>query len=103
MVVVTKVIIPNINYNAAIAMMDSGNYEEAIVGFEALDGYKDSTELIEACELEMRKPQHILSAINSAEIGATVRFGEYEQDNDKSNGKELIEWIILAKENNKDS
>mgnify|MGYP004648786207 CR=1 FL=1 len=34
-------------------------------------------------------------------VGDTLTFGEYEQDNDASNGKENIEWLILAKEGNK--
>ena len=35
------------------------------------------------------------------EIGDTVIFGAYEQDNNTSNGKEAIEWKVLAKERNK--
>ena len=37
-------------------------------------------------------------SLSEAEIGSTVFFGSYEQDNDISNGKEEIEWIVLAKE-----
>ena len=33
--------------------------------------------------------------------GDTVTFGKYEQDNNKSNGKEDIEWIVLARDGNK--
>lgn len=40
-------------------------------------------------------------AERSVGIGQTIRFGSYEQDNNTSNGKEKIEWIVLAKENNK--
>jgi len=36
--------------------------------------------------------------IQSAQIGDTVLFGTYEQDNDTSNGKEDIEWLVLGKE-----
>ena len=32
------------------------------------------------------------------EIGDTIEFGTYEQDNDESDGKEPIEWIVLEKE-----
>ena len=32
---------------------------------------------------------------NEYEIGKTIKFGRYEQDNDFSNGKELIEWVVL--------
>ena len=33
--------------------------------------------------------------------GDVVTFGKYEQDNEKSNGKEDIEWFVLAREDNK--
>ena len=35
--------------------------------------------------------------LSSAEVGDTITFGTYEQDNDQSNGKEPIEWIVLEK------
>ena len=51
------------------------------------------------------------SALSSAEqetdliafetIGETVYFGHYEQDNNLSNGKEPIEWIVLDVQNGK--
>ena len=34
------------------------------------------------------------------DVGDIISFGSYEQDNNASNGKENIEWIVLAKENN---
>ena len=40
----------NINkYNSAVELMNVGKYDEAIVAFEELDGYKDSSELIKEC------------------------------------------------------
>lgn len=36
-------------------------------------------------------------AIDSAEIGDTFIFGTFEQDNDKTNGREPIEWRVLDK------
>ena len=44
------VIMPTIKYNKAIALMDAGNYEEAIMAFKALSGYKDSENRINACK-----------------------------------------------------
>ncbi|MDD5924293.1 MAG: DUF6273 domain-containing protein [Clostridia bacterium] len=38
---------------------------------------------------------------SSVNVGDFVYFGTYEQDNDLSNGKEDVEWLVLAKENNK--
>ena len=40
------------------------------------------------------------SKIN-AEVGKIIQFGAYEQDNNLSNGKEKIDWRILAVENGK--
>lgn len=36
-----------------------------------------------------------------ANVGEYVTFGHYEQDNDTSNGKEEIEWLVLEKEDDK--
>lgn len=42
-------IIPNNKYNDAVALMDTGNYADAITAFKALNGYKDSTEKMQQC------------------------------------------------------
>ena len=36
-----------------------------------------------------------------APVGSTIKFGYYEQDNNASNGKEEIEWTVLAVDGNK--
>lgn len=38
---------------------------------------------------------------DKVEVGDTINFGAYEQDDNISNGKETIEWIVLAKQNNR--
>ena len=86
---ITKVVIPNKNYNAAVSLMNEGKYEEAIAVFEALDGYKDSTENAKRLFIKI------------AEVGDYICFGAYEQDKDTSDGKENVEWQVLAKEDNK--
>ena len=52
-IVVTKGIIPNDNYNNALALMSSGEYMKAIEEFESLNGYKDSVEKINDCNAAM--------------------------------------------------
>lgn len=37
----------------------------------------------------------------SVNVGEYITFGSYEQDNDTSNGKEPIEWLVLDEENGK--
>ena len=101
--VVTKIVIPNSNYNAAVELMNSGKYEEAIAAFEAMDGYSDSEDKIEECKKAINDSVYKteMKLLQSVSVGDTVCFGTYEQDNDTSNGAEGIEWQVLAKENNK--
>ena len=37
------------------------------------------------------------SVSDNIQIGDTITFGEFEQDNNESNGKEPVEWIVLSK------
>ncbi len=39
--------------------------------------------------------------ISKAQVGDTVQFGNYEQDNDTENGAEAIEWLVLDKQDGK--
>lgn len=39
--------------------------------------------------------------IKEAEVGDIVTFGTYEQDNNETNGKEPLEWRVLAKDEEK--
>jgi len=38
---------------------------------------------------------------SNLKIGSTVTFGSYEQDNNVENGTEPIEWLVLAKDENR--
>ena len=44
------------------------------------------------------KHKLLCMSLNSVNVGDVVEFGKYEQDNNTSNGKEDIEWNVLAKE-----
>lgn len=90
------IIIPNNKYKAAVKMMDNENYDDAIAVFDELDGYKDSESLLEKCYLE-KYGEEKLNEVKNIKVGDTYVFGTYEQDNNKSNGKEPIEWIVLDK------
>ena len=79
-------------YDRAIVFINSGDYEAAYMLLNGLN-YKDSTE-----QLESIKPQYQRILLSRAKIGNYVTFGSYEQDNDTSNGKEDIEWIVLEKD-----
>ncbi len=89
LVVAAYFVIPAVGYNNAVGLMESGEYEEAIAKFEALNGYKDSKDKIREC------------ALLKIQVGDYISFGSYEQDNDMTNGKEDIEWLVLDKQDNK--
>ena len=76
-------------YENAITLMNAEKYIEAIPIFEELYDYKDSAEKLTICKLRAVK------------AGDYLIFGMYEQDNDLTNGKEDIEWMVLAREENK--
>ena len=94
-IALTTLIIPSQKLNKAITLIDSGDYKAAYILLDSID-YGNSKELQENI-----KPQYQIALIAEAEIGSYVFFGSYEQDNDTSNGKEDIEWIVLAKEGNR--
>lgn len=81
-------------YTATLELYNAGKYEEAIKGFTDLDGYKDSPE-------KLSEIRHSSEWLKIAPVSETVFFGSFEQDNDTLNGNEDIEWIVLARENDR--
>ncbi len=82
-------------YDRAIKYIDSGDYKAAYMLLDGLS-YKDSAE-----KLLSIKPQYYKFLLKNSKVGDIVYFGTYEQDNDTTNGKEDIEWLVLAKEKNR--
>ena len=82
-------------YDRAIKYIDSGDYKAAYMLLDGLS-YKDSAE-----KLLSIKPQYYKFLLKNSKVGDIVFLGSYEQDNDTSNGKEDIEWLVLAKEKNR--
>ena len=89
-IVLNTVIIPNNKYNDAVALMDAGNIIEAYEALVALDGYKDSADKANSIY-----DKYKVEKLKVAKVGDYVFFGAYEQDNNTSNGKEDIEWLVL--------
>ena len=96
LVILVTVIIPNRKYNSAMKLYEAGKYSAAISAFEALNGYKDSAVQIENCYIK-KYGEETWKKLKKINPGDTYTFGAYEQDNDASNGKEKIEWIVLDK------
>lgn len=71
-VLLNAVIIPNSKYNKAVKLMEAGKYQEAIVAFEALEGYKDSYSMINQCidaDIEAEKVAKYNKAVALMEEG----------------------------------
>lgn len=128
-VVLKFVFIPSVKYHSAVKMMTNGEYTESIEKFKSLSDYKDCEDKINECNYlyatdlfskkdysnsikyfkqcfgykdSNKKSKNVeLEFAKKAKVGDKVYFGSYEQDNNISNGKEVIEWRVLAKENNR--
>lgn len=82
-------------YDRAMERIDAQDYETAFALLEKLN-YKDSEEKRGSVKL-----RYYRELLMNANAGDTVFFGSYEQDNNTSNGKEDIEWLVLAKEDDR--
>lgn len=91
LILLKTVIIPQYKLNKATQLIDSGDYKAAYMLLDGLS-YKDSAERLQSAKQAL---------IKNAKVGEIVYFGTYEQDNNTFNGKENIEWLVLAKENNR--
>lgn len=83
-------------YNRAVAWIGEGKIADAYETLTALNGYKDS-----AAKADSIFGKYKTEKLKTAAVGDHVFFGAYEQDNNTSNGKEDIAWLVLAKENNR--
>ena len=95
-VVLTTLIIPNGKYNDAMNLIKESKYVEAYEVLRKIEGYKDSAD-----KMQKIYKENTAVRLNCADVGDIVTFGSYEQDNDLTNGKEDIEWIVLEKQQNK--
>lgn len=82
-------------YDRAISLMDSGKYEDAFVLLNGLD-YEGGPDKAKECLYHIQ-----MDGLSNIEVGSTIKFGFYEQDNKTSDGKEEIEWIVLEIEDGK--
>ena len=90
-VLLKLVIIPNVQYNKAMKALDEQDYKTACGIFADLNDFKES-------RAKLAEGQYYL--LDRAEIGDSVYFGDYEQDNEIFNGKDTIEWLVLERQEN---
>lgn len=76
-------------YHCADQLLQEGKLAEAANAFDALGDYQDSSE---------RVKNYLLNRMGNPKIGDKIVLGAYEQNNNTSDGKEEIKWLVLAKE-----
>jgi hypothetical protein len=84
-------------YARAEALLASGDYGRALAAFTALGDYSNSAEKVKECKTALFQAE-LQAELRATPVGSVVKFGRYEQDDNEENGKEEIEWIVLAKE-----
>lgn len=98
--ILLTIIIPNSNYKKAMELIDSGQFNEAGHILYNYRNIKDCEEILRT--LIKENPQFFEDEtkilVFCSEVGDTVKSGYFEQDGKESNGKEDIEWIVIAKE-----
>ena len=86
-------------YESAMNAISSGDYVSAYESLEEIGDYKDAKSQMTGIFSEYKLQK--LQKLKIAEVGDTLYFGNYEQDNVQSNGKENIEWRVLDKKEDK--
>lgn len=85
-------------YQHAQILMTAKDYAGAAAIFITIKGYKDVNNLL-AYDQTLAVAAIAVTAATAKDpftkVGSIVTYGQYEQDNNKSNGKEAIEWIVL--------
>lgn len=94
---VTAILIQNIvlaeEYRMAQKTVENGDVVAAYNRFVQLHGYRDADEQAQKIAFQAQAEM-----IRQADVGDTLYFGEYEQDANRRNGTEPIEWIVLEKD-----
>ena len=80
----------DIRYADAIALMDT-DVVQAYEALAALCGHKDSN-----AKASSLYDEYFAAKCKTLKDGDTIYFGSYEQDNNRANGKEPIEWIVIG-------
>ena len=106
-VILNTIIIPNSKYNNAVSLLNEEKYVDAYQLFLELGDFKDAQ--TQASNIKSKAEEQAanikweseIKALKECKVGDIVTLGTYEQDNDKSNGNEDIEWIVLEKDGDK--
>ena len=88
----------NNTFNTAKQQVSDGKYWDALKTLETIkEGHPEVEQYVQSSS----ELQGELARIAKYDEGNTMMFGNYEQDNDLSNGKEPIKWLIVSEDENR--
>lgn len=87
---------PSVQYRKAMAQIESGNIVDAYETLVSLRDFKDSAEKAESIHFLYKQEM-----IRRAQPGDYVDFGEFTQTSDDSGLMADINWLVLAREENR--
>ncbi len=106
--ITNMIIMPYIDYKAAVSLMEDGKYDEAIEKLENQDGYNDSKDMINECLY--RKAGELLESDDYSKVAKAVELfndlGEYRDSLERTieaKNKSLYLEAMLAFEGKRDS
>lgn len=76
-------------YELSKQYAENENYKEAYINIIKLGNYENANELSNL---------YFNLMLEQAKAGDNIFYGKYEQDGNEKNGKEMIEWIVLGRE-----
>ncbi|MBO4562857.1 MAG: hypothetical protein J5772_04515 [Clostridia bacterium] len=82
---------PKLDYKKAVSLMETGELDEAYLLLKKVDSAENDEKLLEIMK----------TRLSVAQVGSSVLFGTCEQDANKSNGSEAIEWLVVDKKDDK--
>ena len=80
------------DYALASETLEKGDLDAALTAFDALGDFSDAAAQARQIRLQQLK---------DAKVGTCASWGSYEQDGNKENGNEPIQWIVLAEDDGK--
>ncbi|MBE6712504.1 MAG: hypothetical protein E7580_03160 [Ruminococcaceae bacterium] len=83
-------------YEEATAFLDKGDKENAILALRNCDE-KEAAAKRKDLYISLYG-EEFYNKVRKAKVGDIITFGSLDQDDNESNGKEPIEWIVLEKE-----
>ena len=87
------IIIPNQKYDAAVELFKGEKYDEAIIAFTALDGYKDSTAYIRRANTGLNNAKQYAEAVSLMDTGTDTSIeqakAKFEELSDYKDSKHL--------------